>query len=150
MRGDSVAAVVLNEDTQRILLTNQIKYPTFEKGPGWISEIVAGVVERDELPEQAIRREILEELGYRARDLTYVSTFYVSPGGTSERIILYSTRVRNADKVQAGGGLDSEDEDIKLVEIPLNDLNNVLQREEIQDAKTLVGLMWLMNESKDR
>ena len=47
-RGDSVAALVLNRDDQKILLVNQFKYPTFKKGPGWITEIVAGMLGPDE------------------------------------------------------------------------------------------------------
>jgi ADP-ribose pyrophosphatase len=41
-RGDSVAAALLNRDTDRLVLVNQFRYPTLEKGPGWVDEIVAG------------------------------------------------------------------------------------------------------------
>src|SRR5579862_1612112 len=116
-RGDSAAAVVFNTDTKRVILVNQFKYPSYEKGPGWMTEVVAGIVEPNESPETAIRREIFEEIGYEANSIEHISTFYVSPGGSSERIILYYAEVSNAGLRGPGGGLASESEDIKRIEL---------------------------------
>ena len=52
-RGDSVAIIIFNPKTSRILLVNQFKYPAYEKGTGWITETVAGIVEKNESPEAA-------------------------------------------------------------------------------------------------
>jgi ADP-ribose pyrophosphatase len=54
-RGDSVAVLIFNPKRQHILLVNQFKYPTYEKGPGWITETVARMVEKNERPESAAR-----------------------------------------------------------------------------------------------
>src|SRR5947209_11246658 len=121
-RGDAVAAIIFNRDTQKVTFINQFRYPTYEKGPGWIIELVAGILEPNEKPEDAMRREMMEEIGYKSSNLTYIATFYVSPGGSSERIILYFAEVSNADKVSAGGGLASEEEDIQLIELSLPEL----------------------------
>jgi nudix-type nucleoside diphosphatase (YffH/AdpP family) len=142
-RGDAVAAIILNRDTQKLVLINQFRYPTYEKGPGWIHEVVAGILEPNETPEDALRRELLEEIGYRAGDLTRIATFYVSPGGTSERIMLYYAEVGNTDRIAAGGGLASEGEDIQLIEVALPELWRALDAGEIMDAKTIIGVMWL-------
>jgi nudix-type nucleoside diphosphatase (YffH/AdpP family) len=142
-RGDSAAALLLNRDTQKVILIEQFRYPTYEKGPGWLLEIVAGVIDKDEQPEETIRREIREEIGYEVHDLTYIATFYVSPGGTSERILLYYSEVGDADRVSAGGGKASEHEDIQQVDIALADLWAKLDNAEILDAKTLVAAQWL-------
>jgi nudix-type nucleoside diphosphatase (YffH/AdpP family) len=142
-RGDSVAAVILDTDNQEIILVNQFKYPSFEKGPGWITELIAGMIDEGETPEVAIRRELIEETGYRAAKLEYVSTFYVSPGGSSERIVLFYAEVDASDKVAKGGGLRSEGEDIKLVRFPIQEVGRILSTNEIMDAKTMIGLMWL-------
>ncbi len=147
-RGDSVAAVLMNKETSRVILISQFRCPTYEKGPGWIVETIAGKLEADETPEEAIRREILEEVGYKVNRLTPISTFYVSPGGTSERIILYYAEVTNTDKVRDGGGLATEHEDIKILEYSLLELWKMLKSGQIADAKTLIGLMWLQNELK--
>lgn len=142
-RGDSAAALLLNRDTQNVMLIEQFRYPTYEKGPGWLLETVAGVIEKDEQPEESIRREIREEIGYEVHDLTYIATFYVSPGGTSERILLYYAEVGSADQVSPGGGKASEHEDIRRVDLALPDLWKVLDNGDIIDAKTLIAVQWL-------
>jgi ADP-ribose pyrophosphatase len=147
-RGDGVAAIVLNRDTQRVLLIKQFRYPTYSKGPGWIIEAVAGMLGEGEEPETAIRREILEEIGYTAETLTHVATFYVSPGGSSERIILYYAEVDHDSKTGDGGGIAAEHEDIQLLEFSLPELWQALDSGQIIDAKTIIGLTWLRNNHK--
>ena len=88
-RGDSVAALLLNRDTDRRVMINQFRYPTLEKGPGWLDEIVAGSLPASETPEACIVREVREETGYEVENLQQIATFYMSPGGTSERVLLY-------------------------------------------------------------
>jgi ADP-ribose pyrophosphatase len=147
VRGDSVAAIVFNADTEHVILVNQFKYPTYDKGPGWISEVVAGILEEGESPEEAIRRELIEEIGYRPRRLRHICTFYVSPGGTSERIILFYAEVTDEDRIGSGGGVEAEGENIRLVELSLSDLRSALESNDIVDAKNLVGALWLQQEN---
>ena len=147
-RGDAAAAILFNRDSQKILLVEQFRYPTYEKGPGWIQEVVAGVIKPDEGPEEAIRREVEEEVGYRLQQLTPIATFYVSPGGTSERIFLYYAEVGNGDRVSAGGGLVDENEDIQLVEYSKSELRKALTSGQFQDAKTLIAVQWLQLQRK--
>ena len=64
-RGNSAAAVVYNTTTKKVILANQFKYPTLRESSGWILEVVAGTIAPNETPETTIRREILEETGYR-------------------------------------------------------------------------------------
>ena len=142
-RGDSVAALLYNSDSRRVLLVEQFKYPTYEHGPGWILEAVAGIVEPDETPESALRREVLEEVGYEIGTLEPIATFYVSPGGSSERVFLHYAEVTDAGKVGDGGGVGAEGEDIRTVELTLEELDRLLATGSIQDAKTLVGVQWL-------
>lgn len=148
-RGDSVAAVIVNTDSQRLILTNQFKAPTYEKGPGWITEIVAGILDSGETPEIALHREILEETGYRAAAARHITTFYVSPGGSSERIFLYYVEVESADRIAPGGGLAAEGEDIQLVELTLDEAWAAVSSGEIMDAKSIIGLMWLKNKQNE-
>jgi nudix-type nucleoside diphosphatase (YffH/AdpP family) len=144
-RGDSAAALIFNTDTQNVILTDQFRYPTYERGPGWLYETVAGVIDDGEQPEEAIRREIREEIGYATHALVPIASFYVSPGGSSERISLYYAEVNNADQISAGGGLASENEDIALVHMTLPELWQALDNGEIIDAKTLIAAQWLRN-----
>lgn len=144
-RGDSVAALVYQRDARRALLVNQFKYPTYAKGPGWILETVAGILEPGETPEAAVRREVLEEMGFAVERLEPIATFYVSPGGSSERILLFYAEVSAGDKIAAGGGVPSEGEDVETLSFSLDELERLLAEGAVQDAKTLVGIQWLLH-----
>ena len=148
-RGDSVAAVVHDRHAGTVILVEQFKYPTYEKGPGWIIETVAGMVEPGESPESALRREVLEEVGYEIETLEPIATFYVTPGGSSERILLFYAEVTAGGKVASGGGLRSEEEDIRTVTVAVDDLDHVVEGGTIQDAKTLVAIQWLQRRLRE-
>jgi nudix-type nucleoside diphosphatase (YffH/AdpP family) len=139
-RGDSVAALLVNRETGDLVLVNQFRYPTYEKGPGWLTEIVAGGAD-DELPEAAIVREIREETGSEVENLQHISTFYVSPGGTSERVILYYGEMTG--RAERSARLGVGDEDIKVVERSPEALWQEFLSGELQDAKTIIALLWL-------
>jgi nudix-type nucleoside diphosphatase (YffH/AdpP family) len=144
-RGDSIAALVFNSKSQRIVLVNQFRYPACKKGPGWVTEAIAGMIDGDEDPEDAARREILEETGYRARSVEYISTFYLSPGGTSERILLYYTEVEDNDKISDREERITDDEDIVTIELTLENALRRIESNEIVDAKTIIAIYWLQN-----
>ena len=149
-RGDSAAAFIWKTGNRTAVLVRQFRYPTYEKGPGWITEIVAGVLEKDENPEDTIRREILEETGYDTKKIEHINTFYVSPGGTSERIILFYAEVTAGDKVSEGGGVASEHEDIRVMEYSWPQLQALMDSGEIVDAKTLIACMWFREQYERR
>src|SRR5262245_9209430 len=88
-RGDSAAALIHDVERDVIVLTEQFRIATHAKGPGYIIEAMAGSVEEGEKPEACIRREMMEEVGYRAGRLKLVSQAYQSPGASSERLFLY-------------------------------------------------------------
>jgi ADP-ribose pyrophosphatase len=142
-RGDSVAALLYNRDTGRLLLIEQFRYPTYRHGDGWLAEVVAGMIDKGETPEEALYREIEEESGFRIKESEHIHTFYVSPGGTSERIFLYYVEVGDTDRTGPGGGLASEAEDIKALTYTPAEAFALLDRGEVTDAKTLIALMWL-------
>ncbi|MGA7713607.1 MAG: NUDIX hydrolase [Rhizomicrobium sp.] len=140
-RGDAVAAVLFNTKRQRVILVKQFRYATLAKGTGWMTEIVAGLPDAGEEPETTVRREILEETGYKAEKLERIFTFYVSPGITSERIHLFYAET--GDAAAKGGGLEEENEDIQVLELPLDEAIRQVESGEIADGKTIIGLLWL-------
>ncbi|MGD2218243.1 MAG: NUDIX hydrolase [Gemmatimonadales bacterium] len=140
-RGDSVAALLLNRDTDRLVMVNQFRYPTLEKGPGWVDEIVAGSLPEGESPEACIAREIREETGYKVEVLEPIATFYMSPGGTSERVLLYYGEVSGEPETAEGLGVG--DEDIKVFEMSPAELWDTFLAGRQQDAKTIIALLWL-------
>jgi len=135
---------------EKIVLVEQFRFPAYEKGDGWMIEVVAGILGKGEKPEEAVRREVLEETGYRVCELTHISSFYLSPGGSSERIFLYYAEVNDSDKVAGGGGVETEHEDIRILEYSLPEIWRAWQAGEIKDAKTIIALMWFRsNKFKD-
>lgn len=143
-RGDAVSVVLVDRKHRKIWLTEQFRYPTFAKGPGWVEELPAGMVQAGEPPEKAAAREIAEETGFTGLHLEHISTFYVSPGGTSERVILFAAFVddKTPDPELAARTQD-EDEDIRLIEADLDEFMSAAGRGQIDDAKTLIGGLWL-------
>lgn len=142
-RGDSVAALMHNPEQDTIVLIEQFRYPTLEKATGWITELPAGVVEGEENPKNTTIREIEEETGYRVHHLHHLFTFFLSPGGSSERIFLYYGRINPKQQINKGGGLDIEDEDIKTTHVKVDDAIKMMHNREITDAKTIMALQWL-------
>ncbi len=144
-RGDAVAIIAHNPLRKTILLTEQFRYPAYKPHArdGWLLEVPAGMIDPDEDSEDAIRREVEEEIGYHVDSVQHVSTFFLTPGGSSERIILYYARIDASDKRAAGGGLEEEGEDIRTIEIPLVEAVRKIATGDIQDAKTIIGIQWM-------
>lgn len=142
-RSDSAAAIALDAATATVILTEQFRYPAHMRDDGWMLELPAGSVDTDEHPAEAMKRELTEELGYRVNELRHISTFYATPGASSERIWLYLVQVRESDRVADGGGLAEDGEDIRSVRLPVADIAGAIAQGRVKDAKTLVGLLWL-------
>jgi nudix-type nucleoside diphosphatase (YffH/AdpP family) len=143
-RGNSAAVLVFNLDTQKIILIDQFRYPTYNNGSGWISEIIAGMIDSGESPEESARRELQEESGLNISTIEHICTFYTSPGGSSEQIFLYYAEISGKSaKYIKTGGLVKEGEDITSFEITLEDALQKIKTGEISDAKTIIGIYWL-------
>jgi len=145
-RGDSVAVIIFNLTTDRIILVSQFRYPSYKNGHGWLTEVIAGIIDPGEKPEESAKREVQEETGLSISKLEHISTFFPSPGGSSERIHLFYSEVSGENaKYKGTGGLVSEGEDIKAVELTLKDALGKVKSGEIMDAKTIIGIYWLEN-----
>jgi ADP-ribose pyrophosphatase len=142
-RGDSVAALVHDTQRDRLMLAEQFRFSTYDKGPGWMLELPAGVLEVGEAPEAATRRELQEEIGFAVDSLSPIATVYLSPGGCSERIHIFYVPVTPSDHTSSGGGVPSEGEDIRIVEMPVRTAFALVEAREIVDAKTVIAIQWL-------
>jgi len=144
-RPDAVAILLINKDTEKVVLIKQFRAPVFAKegGKGYVYEIPAGVIETNEDPEGTIIRETLEETGYRLEKPEFLLTFYPTVGILDERIHLYYGIVTNKDKIEDGGGLETEKEFIDIIELPFSEALSLLETGKIIDGKTLIGLFYL-------
>ncbi|MFB9053760.1 NUDIX domain-containing protein [Formosa undariae] len=145
-RGSAIAIVLVEKDTDSILLINQFRYPTImhRNFDGWLLEIVAGCMEIGEDPMECARREVEEEIGYNVKEMEFIGDYFASPGGTSEKVNAYYAEVNSTDKIFKGGGLDSEQEDIQLIKLPISEIKGKLNNHTFKDAKTIIALQWLL------
>ncbi|HSK65960.1 MAG TPA: NUDIX hydrolase, partial [Anaerolineales bacterium] len=150
-RGNSVGVLILNRSTEKLLLVSQFRYPTYPNNQGWTIEAMAGMVDDGETPEESARRELLEETGLNIEKFEHIATFYPSPGGSSEQIFLYYSEVSGEQaRYKETGGLQASGEDIKVVELTLDEALAMVGTGEIVDAKTILGMYWLRNRQQAR
>ncbi len=143
-RGDSVATLVHDVGARRVLLVEQFRFATYEKGPGWLLEPAAGMIEPGETPEAAARRELEEELGIVATELEAVGGVFLSPGGSSERIFLFYAPVKRADAPEASAlGVGSERDSLRRRTLRPSELFRMLDKGAIEDAKLMILAQWL-------
>lgn len=108
----------------------------------WLLEMVAGINDQNELPEEVVRREAMEEAGLQVGDCLPICSYFASPGGATERIHLFCGQV---DTTTAGGihGLPEESEDIQVYVFPRSQAYAMVISGEINNAATIMALQWL-------
>jgi ADP-ribose pyrophosphatase len=144
-RPDAVCAVVYNTEREVMYFVKQFRLGVIAKGdPAWAVELAAGVVDPGESRHEAILREVREELGFEVTQAVEVQMFYPSPAILSERIYLYYVEVSDDLRTSDGGGTTHEHEDLEVIEVPVIELQEFVERNQITDGKTLIGLAWFM------
>jgi nudix-type nucleoside diphosphatase (YffH/AdpP family) len=145
-RGDSAAALIHDVERDVIILAEQFRIATHAAGPGYMLEAMAGSLEPGEDPEACIRREMMEEVGYRAGELRLVARLFASPGASSERMFLYYAPVRTSDLIDPQAcGLAAEAEDIRRVELSRKEFLRRVRSAQIADAKLMTLGLWLLS-----
>lgn len=142
VRPAAVGVLVYDVEVDSVLLIEQFRVGALDDAHPWQLEIIAGLIEPGEAPEDVVRREALEEAGITLAAMEKVMDFLPSPGGSDERFALY---VAQADLSLAGGihGLPEEGEDIRVNVMSLNQAMTALQRGRINNAPCIVALQWL-------
>jgi len=108
---------------------------------GMMIEVCAGLLDADH-PEQCIIRETEEETGYRIPKVTKIMETYMSPGAVTEILHLFTGEYDQSMKVSEGGGLEHEQENIEVIEIPFDQAYAMIASGEIKDAKTITLLQY--------
>ena len=114
---------------------------TEEDGP-WCYEVVAGMLEAGEQPEDVALRELVEEANIIPYKMHYICNFLPSPGGSNEKVHLYCGL---CDLTQAGGiyGLPEESEDIRMHVFAAEEVFVELLNGRFNNAAALICLQWL-------
>jgi nudix-type nucleoside diphosphatase (YffH/AdpP family) len=151
-RGDAVGVLLFNVDTRSVVLVEQFKLPTLisrrRDNPGshngWVVEVMAGMIQPGETPDQAAIRETLEETGYEIVKPEPICEFLSSPGGTSERIFLFFAKVTDSKRPGKDNiGVGDERKSIRVFEKSVNDLFEELKNGQIDDPKLAIAAYWL-------
>ncbi|MFT5253013.1 MAG: GDP-mannose pyrophosphatase NudK [Flavobacteriales bacterium] len=142
-RGNGAAILLYNSKNKTVILTRQFRLPTYLNGNknGMMIEVCAGLLDLD-APEQCIIRETEEETGYRITKVQKVMETYMSPGVLTEILYLFIGEYDESLKVNEGGGLEAEQENIEVLEMKFDEAYNKIESGEIKDAKTIMLLQY--------
>jgi ADP-ribose diphosphatase len=149
-RGHAVAVLPYDPVRDEVVLIEQFRpgaisvQKTCPDMPLWLNEIVAGIIEDGEKPQDVAHRETLEEAGGTIiGDLEYISRYYVTPGCSSETVTLYYGRV---DSTNIGGihGVFDEGEDIRVYKVSAKECFAMLQNGQLCNATATIAVQWLM------
>jgi ADP-ribose pyrophosphatase len=118
-----------NGDT---MLIRQFRYPV---GKIFI-ELPAGKLDGAEPPEQAVQRELAEEIGYTSGKVTRLAEFYPCIGYSNEKMWLFA-----AEDLKEAAAVMDHDEFIEPLRLPFREAVAMTQRGEIDDMKTIAGIL---------
>ena len=143
-RGNGATILLYNTKNHSIILTKQFRLPTYINGneSGMLIEACAGLLDKDN-PEECIRRETEEETGYQIKAIEKAFQAYMSPGSVTEILHFFIAEYDAEMKVNEGGGLESEQENIEVLEIDFQKAIEMIEKGEIMDAKTIMLIQYL-------
>lgn len=142
-RGNGATILLYNRQHKTVILTRQFRLPTYINGnaDGMLIEACAGQLDTDN-PEDCIKRETEEETGYKITDVKKVFEAYMSPGSVTEIVHFFVAEYSSSQKINNGGGLAHEQEDIEVLELKLDEALNMIATGEIKDGKTIMLLQF--------
>jgi len=157
-RGHAACCLLYDPDRDALVFIEQFRagafaalaspwYEASETSP-WLVEIVAGIIEEGESPEDVVRREALEESGCAVTDLELISHYLVTPGGSTESMFSYCGRV---DSSTAAGihGIAEEGENIRVFVVDVEEGFAMLDQGRIINSMTLISMMWFRANHQD-
>ena len=146
IKGAASAVIAYDPKADSVVLVEQVRigaayHPEPMRSP-WLLELIAGMVEKDEKPEEVALRESKEEAGITVKNLTHCLSVWDSPGGTVERLHLFVGKV---DSTQAKGihGLADENEDIRVHVVKREQAYQWMSEGKIDNGIAVIGLQWL-------
>ena len=143
-RGNGATILLYDQNRQTVVLTRQFRLPTYLNGnsSGMLTETRAGLLDKLS-PEACIRKELMEETGYAIDDVQRIMSAYMSPGSVTEILHFFIGRYTLDNRTGRGGGLSEEQEEIEILEYPLDKAFGMVASGEIRDAKTIMLLQYL-------
>lgn len=143
IRGDATCVLPYDPERDEVVLLEQFRLGAMDRGQSpWLLELVAGMNEAGETPEDVAQREGQEEAGLTFSSLEKICNYLVSPGGTTELIHLYCGRISTES---AGGlfGVEHEHEDIRAHVVSADEAIAMIADGRINNAAAIIALQWL-------
>ncbi|MCU1723544.1 MULTISPECIES: NUDIX domain-containing protein [unclassified Pseudomonas] len=143
VRHDAVCVLPYDPQRDEVVLIEQFRVGALDKVENpWLVELVAGLIDKDEQPEEVAHREAQEEAGLVFSALWPMTRYFPSPGGSDELVHLYLGRCSSEG---AGGlhGLEEEGEDIRVRVWAFEDALQAVRDGQIANAATIIALQWL-------
>jgi nudix-type nucleoside diphosphatase (YffH/AdpP family) len=142
-RGNGAVILLYNTKKKTVVLTRQFRLPSYINGndDGMMIECCAGLLDNDN-PSDCIRKEAMEETGYRIQNVKKLFEAYMSPGAVTEILHYFVAEFDDSMKLNEGGGLDQEQEDIEVLELDFELAYKMIASGEIKDAKTILLLQY--------
>lgn len=143
-RGNGATILLYNAEQKSVILTKQFRLPTYVNGnaTGMLIEACAGLLDKDNA-EDCIRKETEEETGYKVSKVKKIFEAYMSPGSVTEILYFFIAEYNHTMKVSEGGGLEEEQENIEVLELPFDIAYQMIETGEIKDGKTIMLLQYL-------
>ena len=149
-RPEAAGVLLYNDQQQRFALIEQFRVGALnDSESAWQLEVIAGVLDGDEAPEDCIRRESLEESGCEIHQLQHLFSFYPSAGACSEFFHLYAAEV---ELPKMGGifGMPDEGENIQLHLFDYSEVGTLLRNGRLRNAPVIMALQWLAQHLQQR
>ncbi|WBA11329.1 MULTISPECIES: ADP-ribose diphosphatase [Salinivibrio] len=142
-RGHAVAVLPYDPVRDEVVMLEQIRVGAMAAGATpWQLEIVAGMIDKDQSPEQVAHREAREEAGLLLHQMERVTRYLSSSGGCSEQLDVFVAIV-DASEAEGVHGLDSENEDILVHRLSRQHAYQKVVDGEIENAASIIALQWL-------
>ncbi len=143
-RGNGATIWLYNKEYKTVILTRQFRIPSFINGnpSGMLIETCAGLLDTDNA-EDCIRRETEEETGYKISEVRKIFEAYMSPGSVTEILYFFIAAYSKSMKVNNGGGIEHEQEDIEVLEFNIDEAVQMIDKGEIKDGKTIMLLQYV-------
>ena len=145
--GAQVATVLPYDPiNKQIILLDQFRPGLINsKSDPYLKEIVAGIIDEGESPEQAARRECMEETGCSVKKLKKILSYFPAPGSSQSYYHFFLAEVQSFENSKILGKKD-EDEDILVRCYSLEEVEEMLNCGKIINGLTLVALQWFFLE----
>lgn len=143
VRGQAVGVLLYDPDRDSVVLIEQFRVGAASVGgPAWLTEIVAGLIDRDETPDDVARREAKEEAGCTVLEMEKICDYFPSPGAYDERVTVFCGRV-DCTGIGGIGGLVEEHEDIRVTVVPTDEAIRRLDENTLNNSISIIALGWL-------